>query len=237
MAERDDTADAAAVEPGEESPTPGGRGPTLAEQLKVSASRQFAGWLVERKASLAFTTYQAGKLFMLGIKEGGRLSIFERTFPRCMGLTGDGQTLWMSSLFQFWRFENALEPGQDYRGYDRLYVPQAGYTTGDIDAHAPSLVNTPEEPVTVITIPPASAHTAARHTSSAPITCHLHLSGDEHAEGRVRNILGRDPRVLVSPAPQVRTGMGELEVSYALLPGLTAGERSLLEQQLRDTVT
>jgi hypothetical protein len=31
--------------------------------------------------------------------------------------------------------------------------------------------------------------------------------------------------------------MGELEVSYALLPGLTAGERSLLEQQLRDTVT
>ncbi|MBT5415161.1 MAG: TIGR03032 family protein [Rhodospirillaceae bacterium] len=135
MAERDDTADAAAVEPGEESPTPGGRGPTLAEQLKVSASRQFAGWLVERKASLAFTTYQAGKLFMLGIKEGGRLSIFERTFPRCMGLTGDGQTLWMSSLFQFWRFENALEPGQDYRGYDRLYVPQAGYTTGDIDAH------------------------------------------------------------------------------------------------------
>ena len=108
---------------------------------------------------------------------------------------------------------------------------------GDIDAHDPSLVHTPEEPVTVITIPPASAHTAARHTSSAPITCHLHLSGDEHAEGRVRNILGRDPRVLVSPAPQVRTGMGELEVSYALLPGLTAGERSLLEQQLRDTVT
>tara|TARA_R110002072_G_scaffold100429_3_gene221188 strand:+ start:90656 stop:92635 length:1980 start_codon:yes stop_codon:yes gene_type:complete len=84
--------------------------------------------------------------------------------------------------------------------------------------------------------PPASGQPAARHASSSPVTCRLNLSGDEEAEGRVRRILGRDPRVLVSPAPQVRTGMGELEVSFALLPGLTAGERSLLEQQLRDTV-
>ncbi|MGK0261442.1 MAG: hypothetical protein ACI8UD_000075 [Planctomycetota bacterium] len=84
--------------------------------------------------------------------------------------------------------------------------------------------------------PPASGQPAARHASSSPITCRLQLSGDEQAEGRVRSILGRDPRVLLSPAPQVRTGMGELEVSFALLPGLTAGERSQLEQQLRDTV-
>ncbi|MFT4515546.1 MAG: hypothetical protein ACI89X_000328 [Planctomycetota bacterium] len=101
----------------------------------------------------------------------------------------------------------------------------------------------PEEPVTVIetipqktTLPAASGQPAARHASSSPITCRLHLSGDEQAEGRVRSLLGRDPRVLVSPAPQVRNGMGELEVSFALLPGLTAGDRSLLEQQLRDTV-
>ena len=54
-----------------------------------------------------------------------------------MGLCSDnnGQTLWMSSLFQLWRFENALEPGQTADGYDRLYVPQIGYTTGDIDVH------------------------------------------------------------------------------------------------------
>lgn len=107
----------------------------------------------------------------------------------------------------------------------------------------PSLARTPVDQPTVVaapsqhlTIPPASGQPAARHASSSPITCRLQLSGDEQAEGRVRSILGRDPRVLVSPAPQVRTGMGELEVSFALLPGLTAGERSLLEQQLRDTV-
>lgn len=107
----------------------------------------------------------------------------------------------------------------------------------------PPQTHTPAERLTAITappqhlsMPPASGQPAARHASSSPITCRLQLSGDEQAEDRVRSILGRDPRVLLSPAPQVRTGMGELEVSFALLPGLTAGERSLLEQQLRDTV-
>jgi uncharacterized protein (TIGR03032 family) len=41
----------------------------------------------------------------------------------------------MSSLFQLWRFENALEPGQTTDGYDRLYVPQVSYVTGDLDVH------------------------------------------------------------------------------------------------------
>lgn len=45
------------------------------------------------------------------------------------------QTLYVSSLHQLWRFENSLEQGQNYQGYDRLYVPQLGYTTGDLDIH------------------------------------------------------------------------------------------------------
>jgi uncharacterized protein (TIGR03032 family) len=52
-----------------------------------------------------------------------------------MGLWGDGQTLWMTSLYQLWRFENILQTGQQHEGYDRLYVPRVGYTTGDLDIH------------------------------------------------------------------------------------------------------
>jgi uncharacterized protein (TIGR03032 family) len=103
--------------------------------IEVTSSRQFPAWLAERRISLAFTTYQAGKLFLLGQQPDGRLSVFERTFNRCMGLWGDGQTLWMSSLYQLWRFENALAPGEQYNGHDRLYVPRVGYTTGDLDIH------------------------------------------------------------------------------------------------------
>ena len=112
--------------------------PSETPKLEISASRQFTSWLREQRVSLAFSTYQSGKLFLLGLKPDGALSVFERTFERCMGLcaTADAQTIWMSSLYQLWRFENALPPGERApQGYDRLYVPQLGYTTGDIDLH------------------------------------------------------------------------------------------------------
>lgn len=104
-------------------------------ELELTGSRQFTSWLAEQKTSLAFTTYQSGKLFLIGMQDNGRMSVFERTFNRCMGLWGDGQTLYMSTLYQLWRFENTLEPGQAHDGYDRLYVPRAAWTTGDVDAH------------------------------------------------------------------------------------------------------
>ena len=103
--------------------------------FEAIASRQFTAWLHEQRVSLAFTTYQTGKLFLIGLQPDGRLSVFERTFNRCLGLWGDGQTLWMTSLYQLWRFENALQPGQTANGFDRVCVPQAGYVTGDLDIH------------------------------------------------------------------------------------------------------
>jgi uncharacterized protein (TIGR03032 family) len=104
-------------------------------ELELTGSRQFTSWLAEQRASLAFTTYQAGKLFLIGMREDGRLSVFERTFNRCMGLWGDAQTLYMSTLYQLWRLENALEAGEMHDGHDRLYVPRLAWTIGDVDAH------------------------------------------------------------------------------------------------------
>jgi uncharacterized protein (TIGR03032 family) len=105
-------------------------------RLELHGSRMFTAWLAGVRSSLAFTTYQAGKLFFIGLAPNGRLSIFERSFPRGMGLgIGPGGTLWMSSLFQLLRFENFLEPGTTKDGYDALYVPVASATTGDVDIH------------------------------------------------------------------------------------------------------
>ena len=81
------------------------------------------------------TTYQSGKLFLIGLKSPDRLSIFERTFNRAMGLWSDAQTMWLASAFQLWRLENVYASGEVVDGYDRLYVPRVGYTTGDIDVH------------------------------------------------------------------------------------------------------
>jgi len=104
-------------------------------KLELMASRHLVEWMTTERASFAFTTYQAGKLFLLGAQADGKLSVFERTFNRCMGLWSDGQSMVMSSLYQLWRFDNMLESGETHEHYDRLYVPRVGYTTGDLDVH------------------------------------------------------------------------------------------------------
>lgn len=109
----------------------------MTNRLELNGSRQFCSWLNEHQISLSFSTYQAGKLFFIGMQDAQKMSVFERTFARCMGIGLDSksESLWVANLYQLWRFENALKPGQSHQGYDRVYVPQVGYTTGDIDVH------------------------------------------------------------------------------------------------------
>ena len=121
-------------------------GTTATPTFEINASRQFTSWLASQNLSLVFTTYQAGKVFFIGLRQNGQLSVFERTFERCMGLYAHNSSLYLSSLYQLWRLENALEPGQVADGYDAVYVPQVGYITGDLDIHDVVLVEPPQPP-------------------------------------------------------------------------------------------
>jgi uncharacterized protein (TIGR03032 family) len=108
------------------------------EKFALTSSRHFPEWLAATGVSLAFTTYQAGKLFLLGVRPDGRLSVFERTFARSMGLgvSADGRSLVLATQFQIHRFDNILPAGQfSPDGFDAIYAPHAGWVTGDIDAH------------------------------------------------------------------------------------------------------
>lgn len=108
------------------------------EKFALTSSRHFPEWLATTGVSLAFTTYQAGKLFLLGVRPDGRLSVFERTFARSMGLgvSADGRSLVLATQFQIHRFDNILPAGQfSPDGFDAIYAPHAGWVTGDIDAH------------------------------------------------------------------------------------------------------
>ena len=115
--------------------------------LQVVGSRYFLDWLADGRTSLAFSTYQTGKMFFLGRKPGHGLGVFERTFAHCMGLwaSPDAQTLWMSSRYQLWRMDNLSARGTPADSsqssplgdgeFDALYVPRIGYTTGHLDVH------------------------------------------------------------------------------------------------------
>lgn len=103
--------------------------------LEVTGSPHIIEWLQELQISLAFTTYQTCRLFLVGIKPGGRLSAFERLFDQAMGLAATQERLYLSTKYQLWQLDNILTPGQEHNGYDKLYVPRIGYTTGDLDIH------------------------------------------------------------------------------------------------------
>lgn len=133
----------------------------------LQASRHFASWLDSQGVSLAFTTYQAGKLFFVGLNAHGRLTVFNRTLPRVMGLAVQDGALWVSSLWQLWRFEDALTAGGHADGYDRWYVPQMAYTTGDLDIHDIGLDGA-GEPVFVATLLSCLARPHPRF-SAAPV--------------------------------------------------------------------
>ena len=135
--------------------------------VEVTGSPHLPGWLAEQRVSLAFTTYQTGKLFLLGLHPKGRLAVFERTFDRAMGLWADGQTMWLSTRFQLWRFENLLQPGEQHAGHDRLYVPQTGHTTGDLDVHDVAVDGTGR--VVFVATGFGCLATLAEHASFAPL--------------------------------------------------------------------
>lgn len=103
--------------------------------VNINCTRGLADWLLRNQVSIGFTSYQSGRLYLVGVDDQTRVSFHERYFARAMGLWGDGQRLLVSTIFQIWRLENVLAPGQVVGGHDRHYVPRVAHTTGDIDVH------------------------------------------------------------------------------------------------------
>jgi uncharacterized protein (TIGR03032 family) len=166
MAKKPKTGDTASNEPKAEGQVTGGEGtavsaPTQAdgpapqeqqqgegqgqpnpnsEETQISVSRNFSGWLAQQRCSLAFTSYQTGKLFLVGVMPDGRVSFHQQTYQRAMGVHALSDRLYVGSLFQIWRLENVLQPNERANEhFDRLFVPRNAQTVGDVDVHEVSV--------------------------------------------------------------------------------------------------
>lgn len=116
------------------TPSPEAAGPP--SETRIELSRGFAGWLAQMRCSLAFTSYQTGKLFLIGLLRDGRVSLHQQTFARAMGLSVQKNRLYLGGLFQVWRLENTLAPHEHANGdFDALYIPRNAQTIGDVDIH------------------------------------------------------------------------------------------------------
>jgi uncharacterized protein (TIGR03032 family) len=105
-------------------------------RVEKSCSRSLAGWLGQNRLSLAITSYQTGRIYLVGSDQQGRVSFFERIFERAMGVVGNAQRIYLGGLYQLWRFENILRPNEVIHGqFDKCYVPRNAQTIGDLDIH------------------------------------------------------------------------------------------------------
>ncbi len=107
--------------------------------IECSASDSFQAWLSQAGGSLAITTYQAGKLALVGWN-GQQVTVLLRQFPKPMGLAVQGQRLALATHHEVWIFANAPLLAHDYLEnqpgrYDTLYLPRIAYYTGDLNIH------------------------------------------------------------------------------------------------------
>jgi uncharacterized protein (TIGR03032 family) len=108
-------------------------------QIECAATTSFQEWFAQAGGSLAFTTYQAGKLAMIGWG-GTQVSLLMRQFDRPLGMVVQDGRLVLATRDDVWVFANAPGlapgyPGQEPGRYDALYLPRTTYHTGDLHTH------------------------------------------------------------------------------------------------------
>jgi uncharacterized protein (TIGR03032 family) len=177
---------------------------------------------------LAFTTYQAGKLFFLGIDAKGELAVFNRTLERCMGLAAAGDSLYVAMMNQVLRFENALEPGQaTAEGYDRTYIPQVAWYTGDLDAHDLAL-DGEGRAVFVNTLFSCLATVSETHSFAPiwhpPFITKLAAEDRCHLNGLALDATGRPAYVTAVAATDVADGWRDHREAGGLVLDVASGE-------------
>lgn len=99
----------------------------------------FRKWLIENQASIGLTTYEAGKLIVVGPGLSGGTAVTERNFERCMAMWVDethDQSIFISTHHHIWKLENGLQPNTYFEGqWDRVYLPRSSHITGGVDVH------------------------------------------------------------------------------------------------------
>jgi uncharacterized protein (TIGR03032 family) len=106
------------------------------EPVVYSASDGLAGFLAQRNLSFGFTSYQSGRLYLVGRNPNGGIMVNERMFRQAMGLHADRQRLYLATLFQIFRMENVLGPDQRVNNtFDACYVPRTIQVTGHLHSH------------------------------------------------------------------------------------------------------
>ncbi len=104
--------------------------------VRYSMSGGLVGFLAAQKIALAFTSYQSGRLYLIGPNPRGGLMVNEQDFRKAMGLHVHDNSLYLATLAHIHRMENILRADQRMDEiYSQCYLPRTSHFTGHLDAH------------------------------------------------------------------------------------------------------
>lgn len=109
----------------------------IINRFDVHFTTEFRQWIAAEGISLALTTYEGGKLVVVGPGLDGNTIVSERNFERCMAMHVENhRNIWISTHHNVWQLENGLEPGELFNNlFDRAYFPRTAFFTGGVDLH------------------------------------------------------------------------------------------------------
>jgi len=115
--------------------------PGANEQVRIASavSEGFRDWIARAGGSLVVSTYQAGKVAMIGW-DGRQVTLLMRQFDKPLGLAVRGGRIALATRHDVCVFADAPLLAHDYLEgepgrYDALYLPRASYHTGDVNTH------------------------------------------------------------------------------------------------------
>lgn len=110
--------------------------PQVAEDVRIGVSKGLRQWLLDNRTSFAVSSYQSGRLILVGAMDNGTVSIHQQRYDRVMGLCWSSNRLYLAARQFVWRLEDISAAAQQpATSFDVVLAPRDAYTTGNIDVH------------------------------------------------------------------------------------------------------
>lgn len=113
------------------------------EAIQCHGDDGFIKWLAASKGSLVVSTYQAGKLLLIGWS-GNQLSLLMRHYDKPMGMDLSANKLVLATRNNITVHANDPVLAKNYKQknqYDALFLPKVSWHTGDLNVHDIAFAN------------------------------------------------------------------------------------------------
>src|SRR5688500_6912778 len=107
-------------------------------EVRFEYSRYLPALLAQLRTSLLVSTYQAGKLVVVGVDPNGSLALSFYTFERAMGVAVRPDRLAVGAQSQIWTLRSAPDVARRLPPagrHDACFLARSSRFTGDIHVH------------------------------------------------------------------------------------------------------